>query len=208
MRRRLVLVLSLIVCVGAVTAVALVAAAGGAGAITTLTSQRLLSSYQLASDAGGAATVLWTTEKFLGPQNQLAALIRVRQQNAQGGWRAAAQVGGVTQTNEAQLVESPSGAAAVAWYYVQGGRQSRTVLMIATRGSADGSWSAPKMIWSAGNADGLMMAVGIDAAGAATVAWAGTREPTRRSGWTAPSSLPARSPGLSRWSQRGWEEQS
>jgi hypothetical protein len=173
MRRRSVLVLLMIVCVGAATAGALAARSGGAGGITTLASQDLLSSYQLTSDAGGAATVLWTTEKFVGQENQLAAVIRVRQQNAQGSWSAPVQVGGVTQTNEAQLVESPSGAAAVVWYYVQGGAHSRTVLMVVTRSSADGSWSASKTIWSAANADGLMMAVGIDAAGTATVAWAG-----------------------------------
>jgi hypothetical protein len=168
MRRRLVLVVVLVVGVGASAVGALAAMSGGSGATTTLLSQNPLSSYQLASDAGGSATVMWTT-------GGSGTVIRVRQQNAQGGWSAPVQVGGVTQTNDAQLVVSASGAAAVVWYYVQGGVHSRTVLMVATRGAADGSWSAPEMIWSAANAGGLMMAVSSDATGKATVAWAGYR---------------------------------
>jgi hypothetical protein len=171
MRRLLVVVLLLLVCAGAATAGAFAATSGGAVGITTLTSQDP-TSYQLTSDAAGAATVLWTTEDFVGPENQSDAVIRVRQQSAQGRWSASVQVGGVTQTNDAQLVESASGAAAVVWNYVQGGPHSRTVLLAATRRTADGSWSAPKTVWSAANAGGLIMAVSIDASGNATVAWA------------------------------------
>jgi hypothetical protein len=171
MRRAVVVLLSLVVCAGAATAGAFAATSGGPRGVTTLTTQDP-TTYQLASDAGGAATVLWTTEKFVGPENQADAVIRVRQQNARGSWSAPVQVGGVTQTNEAQLVESSSGAAAVVWYYVQGDPNSRTVLLVATRKSADASWSAPKTVWSAGNAAGLITAVSIDAPGNVTVAWA------------------------------------
>src|ERR1700722_11254354 len=171
MRRRAVVLLSFVVCAGAATAVAFAATPGVPGGVTTLTTQDP-TTYQLTSDAGGAATVLWTTEKFVGPENQADAVIRVRQQNAQGSWGAPVQVGRVTQTNDAQLVESASGAAAVVWYYVQGGRSSRTVLLVATRRTAEGSWSAPKTVWSAGNAGGLIMTVSIGATGNVTVAWA------------------------------------
>jgi hypothetical protein len=44
------------------------------------------------------------------------------------------------------------------------------------------SSAAAKTIWSAANADGLIMAVGIDAAGNATVAWAG-RQGTNPAIW-------------------------
>jgi hypothetical protein len=171
MRRRLVLGCWVIGCAGVAVAGALAAMSGAASGVKTLSRQTQLSSYQLRTDAAGAGTVLWSTTEFVGPQNDVAAVLRVRQQNANGGWSAPQQVGGITQTNEAELVESASGAAAVVWYYVQGGPRARTVLMTATRRSADGRWSAPKMIWSAANADGLMMAVSIEQAGVATVAW-------------------------------------
>src|SRR5580692_10541387 len=114
MRRAVVVLLSLVVCAGAATAAAFAGTSGGPGGVTTLTTQDP-TTYQLASDAGGAATVLWTTEKFVGPESQADDVIRVRQQNPRGSWSAPVQVGGVTETNEAQLVESSSGAAAVVW---------------------------------------------------------------------------------------------
>jgi hypothetical protein len=171
MRRRLVVLLASVVCAGAATAGAFAAPSAGTGGVTTLTTQDP-TTYQLTSDARGAGTVLWTTEKFVGPENQADAVIHVRQQNSRGSWSAPVQVGGVTETNDAQLVESSSGAAAVVWYYVEGGPHSRTVLLVATRRTPDGSWSAPKTVWSADNAGGLVMTVGIDASGNVTVAWA------------------------------------
>jgi hypothetical protein len=171
MGRRLAVVLVLLGAVGAATAGTLAAAPGGSDAITTLASHTRPSTYQLGSDAGGAATVLWTTENWVGADNRLAAVIRVRQQNGQGGWGRAVRIGGITQTIDAKLVVSASGAATVVWDYVRSGAHSQTVLMAATRSTATGAWSQPKMIWSTANVNGLSMVVSSAADGTATVAW-------------------------------------
>ena len=125
---------------------------------------------------------MWTTEKYVGADSQADAVIRVRQQNAVGGWGSAVQVGAITETDDAQLVVSASGAAAVVWEYVQGGAHAQTVMMVATRRSAHGAWSAAKRIWAGAGAGGVETALGTDATGDVTVAWAGdqTTDPSIR----------------------------
>jgi hypothetical protein len=171
--RRLSFALVLVVFAAAGSGIAVAGGSRGARAITTLTDQKQLTSYELGTDAAGAATVMWTTLKLVGPEHETAAVIRVRQQDATGRWSRAVQVGGVTQTNEAQLVVSASGAAAIVWSFAQGGSHSRTVLMASTRASEHGSWSAPRRIWSGTGVGGLQLVSSINASGMVTVAWAG-----------------------------------
>jgi hypothetical protein len=162
----------LAVLAGASTAAALVVHSNATGPVATVADQRLISTYGLGSDASGAATVMWTAEKFVGAEQESAAVIRVRQQDSKGRWGAPVQLGAVTETDDAQLVVSASGAAAVVWNYVQGGPHSQTVLMVATRPGADAQWSTPRKIWSAPDADGVQMTTSSDASGTTTVAWA------------------------------------
>jgi hypothetical protein len=171
--RRLSFALVIVVFAAAGSGIAVAGSSRGARAITQLADQKQLTSYELGTDAAGAATVMWTTLKLVGPEHETAAVIRVRQQDATGRWRQVVPVGGVTQTNEAQLMVSASGAAAIVWCFVRGGSHSATVLMVSTRASEQGSWSAPRRIWSGTGAGGLQLVSSINASGTLTVAWAG-----------------------------------
>ena len=81
------------------------------------------------------------------------------------------QLGGLNQSLGPVLAESPSGAAVIAWSYVQGGPDERTALEAVTRSSARSGWSVPRTIWSIGNVDDALATAGIDTAGVATIVW-------------------------------------
>jgi hypothetical protein len=166
----------LVVCAAAVAA-AVAATSRSSSEITMLPAGSQVFGYELTADAQGAATLVWSTSKFVGPYAD--ALIRVSEQNSQGTWSPPIQLGGLNQSLNPVLAESQSGAAVIVWSYVQGGPDQRTVLEAVTRSSADSGWSAPQTIWSTGVADGALVAAGIDSAGVATIVWTiyGTANP-------------------------------
>jgi hypothetical protein len=151
-------------------AAALVLGSGSSAAVTALPAGSQIFGYQLAADAQGAATIVWSTS-VVGDSSD--SMIRVSQQNSQGKWSApAVQLGALDQSLNPVLAESRSGAAVIAWSWVRGGPGQRTVVQAVTRSSPGSAWSAPQTIWSIGTAADALVTAGIDSAGRATIAWA------------------------------------
>ena len=142
---------------------------GSSAQVTRLPAGSQILGYQLSVDRQGAATIVWSTSEFRGEFAE--SLIRVSEQNLQGRWSAPVRLGGLHQSLNPVLAESPSGAAVIAWSYVQGGPVQRTALEAVTRSSAHSGWSVPRTIWSIGNVDDALVAAGIDSAGVATIVW-------------------------------------
>jgi hypothetical protein len=168
MRRPVGILIGLIACGVAVTAV-LLGASGSSAQVTRLPAGSQILGYQLSVDAQGAATIVWSTSKFVGEYAD--SMIRVSEQNLQGKWSTPVQLGGLNQSLIPVLAESRSGAAVIVWSWVQGGPDERTVLEAVTRSSAGSAWSAPRTIWSTGNVDDALATAGIDSAGVATIVW-------------------------------------
>jgi hypothetical protein len=168
MRRPVGILVGLIAC-GVAVAAAVVGTSGSSAQVTRLPAGSQIFGYQLSVDRQGAATIVWSTSAFRGEFAD--SMIRVSEQNMQVKWGAPVQLGGLKQSLNPVLAESPSGAAVIAWSYVQGGPVERTVLEAVTRSSAHSGWSVPRTIWSIGDADDAVVAVGIDAAGVATIVW-------------------------------------
>ncbi len=163
----------LMVC-GVAVAAGVAATTGGSSQIAKFpTDGHQVFGYQLASDAQGASTIVWSTSRFVG--DFADSLIRVSDQNAQGKWSTPVQVGGLHQSLNPVLAESDTGAAVIAWSWVHGGVHQKSELEAVTRSSADAAWSVPQIIWSTHHVDNAIASVGIDSAGSATLIWTGYR---------------------------------
>jgi hypothetical protein len=134
---------------------------------------------------GGRATAIFTTSE---PAD--GASLWVTDRPAGGSWSTATRLTTGAATGTADFAENASGAAMLAWDAVDA--TSGDDLMITTRSSAAGAWSAPAPL-SINRSVQHVPSVGIDAEGTATVAYlddegSGVRAYTRQStdsGWAA-----------------------
>lgn len=172
----------LVVCVMVVAGV-LVLSSENPPPVTKLPAGSQVFGYQLAADGQGAATIVWSTSDFVGDSG--ASIVRVSEQNSEGRWSRAVQVGGPNQSLNPVLAESQAGAAVIVWSYVRGGQADRTSVEAATRSSPSSAWSTPRTIWSISGVDGAQVAAGIDSGGYATVVWARYGPSANSAIWTA-----------------------
>jgi hypothetical protein len=172
MRRVVIVLAGVLVCAGLATGGIAAAASNGRSSSVTLARAGSFQDYQLSSDASGAATVAWSAE-----DGGASAALDVRDQDAQGNWEPTRQLGSVAQYSVPQLAESPSGAAVIVRAYVRNKLQAppsgATVVEAFTRSSPTSRWSAPVTVSTQSNTESATATVGIDAAGIATVVWAG-----------------------------------
>jgi hypothetical protein len=182
MRRPVSVFGGLVACV-MVVAGALVLRSENPPPVTKLPAGSQVFGYQLAADGQGAATIAWSTSDFVS--DSAASIIRVSEQNSEGKWSRAVEVGGANQSLNPLLAESQAGAAVIVWSYVRGGQTDRTLVVAATRSSPSSAWSTPRTIWSISGVDGARVTTGIDSGGDATVVWARYGPSANPAIWTA-----------------------
>jgi hypothetical protein len=174
MRRVVIVLAGVLVCVGLATVAIAATASDGRNPSVTLARSGSFQDYQLSSDASGAATVAWSAEDIV--HGMAGAVLGVREQDAQGNWIPSTQLGSIAQYSVPQLAESPSGAAVIVVTYarnkLQAPRSGVTVVEAFTRGSPTSRWSAPITVSSRPKFESATATVGIDSAGIATVVWA------------------------------------